>query len=1256
MKQGPTYSFLRYCAVKLVPGAVLVNFLINFVVGWLIYGRQKVILLEGPTSVSTDSILGTFLICFFTFLLVMPVTRREAKAGRLPGGGGKGLFAWSEAHPGWSAFWFGGILTAVLAGVALAGIFKEYPNGMDSQSFVWFKGIFSAIVGAVSSIAAGYMGAKGGPVFREDPRWCQKPNPETDGIVYPCDYIDKGGIGVTHREYGCSGTPTWQLVVKGSLDVEHVKTALADTVSRYPSLKTVAQSLDAYPEYATHFRYAEDPNFDLESIFEVSDLREASEKEFPLLLQEVLNRHTDQFVDPPMTLTMVRTEDEEYRLLFRQHHGIADGRAFIELLTDFCTYLAAAQKGERPSDELLEPIHRKPELDALGLDKKKQSSYTLSGLIWFLKGAVKHFINPPTPLYQNDVNDYRGGNNTLHYVLSDEILERWRPIRKEMGASLNSLLAAGMFEANRRWHEELDRPVGKIIGSMVMETRPRDGSFRSFANHLSTLEAVFDLREKQSIPEMARSVQKQVVEQRDNDIPFKRLLAEQSLLQRLPMDMLHSYIFKSKRAKSNLNFSNLIGLKIPDLKGESWSVDEILITTPITPRYGIVLTVIRFNGKLIFNINYKEGAVTREEAETFWKHFSQSLEDATEEAMAYLPSAKVEVPAILPEEVEQKAEKKPLFERLGIPVFLARPKLGLKLSFIAILLTLCTLSAGLVLDDQLQFLKVDGRKSPHYSDKRYLDLFHFISDDNRKAMLESGAYPWWSAPKIQLAFFRPLSSATHWMDYSFWPDSPVMMHVHSLLWLAFLILMVTWLYRKFITAPWIAGLAALLYALDEAHGLAVGFLANRNALIATGIGVFVLILHDKWRRDDWKVGAVLGPLFMGVGLLAAEFAIFATAYLFAYSAFLDKARSWKRWLPLIPYATVVVVWRVVYKALGYGALQSGAYIDPLGEPSRFFFAVLERFPTLLLAQWTPMSADFWMTNSNAYNMGHAIFGTCVLSFIALIIFPILRKDKTAQFWTVGMLLSVLPVCATFPHDRILFGMGIGAMGVMAQFIGRVFQHISATGESGKRSQSGFTWPIRGLCGFLIVSHVFLAPLFLPLKAFSPYFLSKLEARSFSSLPQTKELPKKKVCLIHTPGFFAHTMYAMYALRGMPQPNVLRQLSITLESMKVTRVDSRTLRLEVHQGLVDRSTRVLVRSDSLSFKVGQIFKHPDVTVTVDKLGVSGHPSTATFRFNHSLENKEYVWMVWKGTKFVNFIPPAVGKTVKLDRISMVEIFW
>src|SRR5262249_13600395 len=139
------------------------------------------------------------------------------------------------------------------------------------------------------------------------------------------------------------------------------------------------------------------------------------------------------------------------------------------------------------------------------------------------------------------------------------------------------------------------------------------------------------------------------------------------------------------------------------------------------------------------------------------------------------------------------------------------------------------------------------------------------------ARMQSGAYPWWTLPEGQVAFWRPLSALTHWIDFALWPDAPQVMHGQSLLWLGLLGAAAAALYRRIgANAGGAAALAGVLYAVDHTHGFAAAWVSNRNILLAALFGVLALGAHTRWRRQGWRPGALLGPLLLLLALLSAE--------------------------------------------------------------------------------------------------------------------------------------------------------------------------------------------------------------------------------------------------------------------------------------------------------------------------------------------------------------------------------------------------
>jgi len=173
---------------------------------------------------------------------------------------------------------------------------------------------------------------------------------------------------------------------------------------------------------------------------------------------------------------------------------------------------------------------------------------------------------------------------------------------------------------------------------------------------------------------------------------------------------------------------------------------------------------------------------------------------------------------------------------------LASPRIGLLAVCVAVVLSLPSIPTGWYLDDLLhraQFLEVGPMTDSSDMTHR---MFDFLSGDPKDilAFKDLGVLPWWSEDELKIRFWRPLSSFTHVVDYTLSPASGVLMHAHNVAWLVGLVALIALLYRRLIAIPAIAGVSTLLYALDDAHGMPVAFLANRNAMVAASFGVLSL--------------------------------------------------------------------------------------------------------------------------------------------------------------------------------------------------------------------------------------------------------------------------------------------------------------------------------------------------------------------------------------------------------------------------------
>lgn len=563
---------------------------------------------------------------------------------------------------------------------------------------------------------------------------------------------------------------------------------------------------------------------------------------------------------------------------------------------------------------------------------------------------------------------------------------------------------------------------------------------------------------------------------------------------------------------------------------------------------------------------------------------------------------------------------------------------------LATLFTLPSLKAGWLVDDYHHKLLMSDYEGVIKFLESPLDMFNFLDGDPESARpgIDYGILPWWTYEKIKGAFLRPLASISHWFDYLVWPDNPLLMHAHSVVLYGALAMAVAFFYRRFASVGWAAGLAVVLYVVDDARGTTVGWLANRSAILAALFGVLTVIVYDRWRREGWRAGKVVGPVLLGLSLLSAEAGIATCAYLGAYALCIERGQFSRRFGALIPYAAVVIVWRFFWTYLGYGVAHIGCYTDPLGEPLRYITKVMQNGPLLLQGATAFPPADVSLLISS--DMCKIVWrGAVVFLFLAaLLLIPLLKQNRTARFWALGMLLSVLPICAAFASDRLLSFVSIGAMGLIAEFVAFVF-----TKADGLRRRLYWRVPATLLAVLLLFIHLVLSPPMLILRVARPMgpkaFVDSLKYMSFD-----ESIEKQDLVVVNAPSaFLAMTSLPAWASEGKPLPRHMRILaSSQFDLVEVERIDERTITVRPRGGYLVTIFDKLFRGDQHRFSVGDRVELTGMSVEVTELTDRGLPGEAAFTFSVSLEDTSLRWLQYKEGKYAPFIPPAVGQSVEL----------
>jgi hypothetical protein len=441
------------------------------------------------------------------------------------------------------------------------------------------------------------------------------------------------------------------------------------------------------------------------------------------------------------------------------------------------------------------------------------------------------------------------------------------------------------------------------------------------------------------------------------------------------------------------------------------------------------------------------------------------------------------------------ATRRPLFHRTSATVITVG----------CILLGLCLLSpslwTGLVAGDHLREPVLRDESGLISLSQRAVDLARFADGRSEMPSASSHArvFPW-AAPDAVLVYLRPLSSAVDRIDLRFWPANPLLMQLHSLLWFGLLLTLVAAAYRRFGAYRHGFSLALLLFAVDDAHAPIVGWIANRNALVALCLALPALLVHDRQRRSGFVHGVWLGPVLFLLGLIAGDVAISVFAYLVAYALCLDRGRWYARFGTLLPYVVTLGTWKLACIALGNAASGSGSYVDPLREPLAFARLACERLPVLGLDLLAGPFADFsklYPVLSPSLRVGVLLLALFVLGVFALALRPLLRRDSSLHFWVTGTGLSLLPLCVTLPDDRLLLGPGIGAMAVIGALI--------ELGWAERRS----LLPALGV-GVLATVHLIAAPLLAPLRAANVAQLVGETGTPFRVSTNKKEVPRAEV--------------------------------------------------------------------------------------------------------------------------------------------------
>jgi hypothetical protein len=564
--------------------------------------------------------------------------------------------------------------------------------------------------------------------------------------------------------------------------------------------------------------------------------------------------------------------------------------------------------------------------------------------------------------------------------------------------------------------------------------------------------------------------------------------------------------------------------------------------------------------------------------------------------------------------------------------WLASPRLPIFAALLAALLTASSLGMGLATEDYL--FRAAVQRPLTLDDVNLYDAEDVAGGVALARRL--GSLPWLTPDEFRISFWRPLASLTHFVDYRLWPGPTWRFHLESVLCYALLAAVVALLYRRILGASWVAGAAALMYAVDDAHGPAVGWLANRHAVLGALLGALALWLHDRWRRDGSHASALLSWISLAAALAASELAISAVLLIAAHAATLDPAARARRFLPALPALAIGVAWAIFTRALGHGATASGTYLDPLREPGAYLAALPERAGTLLLGQLAAPAADTWHLVGPAARTGLALGGWLAFAAVLVALAGRLRRGPEARFLALATLLALLPIAGTFPSDRLLFFAGIGATGLVALVLGRAL-------AAAHRRQL----PLTLLASLLLIVHALVAPLSLPVRTLKMAELHRDFVRASDSAYAAIRAPDELLIVMNAPDYyFCKMLRELRWTRGHADAVPLLCVAGTLAPTEVTSLDPNAFEVRPAHGFLDRPFNRTYRGRTHPMRQGESVFTGSAQIVVTAVSDDGAPEAASFRFVYPLESDKLRFVAWKAGSYAPFSPPLPGQSVVL----------
>jgi hypothetical protein len=467
------------------------------------------------------------------------------------------------------------------------------------------------------------------------------------------------------------------------------------------------------------------------------------------------------------------------------------------------------------------------------------------------------------------------------------------------------------------------------------------------------------------------------------------------------------------------------------------------------------------------------------------------------------------------------------------------------------------------------------------------------------------------------------------------------MHLHSFAWWIAAVFAARAFFRQCVS-PRAAVFATVIFALAPCHALPIGWLANREALLAITFGTIGLSALLRWQDGGSLRWAMASLAAFTLALLAGEYALGCAGFVVAFAW--RAPRRDRRVTSLLLFAFPAVGYLVARRALGYGAEASGFYQDPLRDTGLFAAHVPWRLLVLTLAGWFSQDSTAWRWGNSDLPVVCAVAaflagGRAALRHVASQLAP---PDRS-MLWSlvVGSFLAIFPVLAVLPSVRLL---GVATLGIAA-VVGVVLDAAWFGRETEARSgPEEWTAIAATLLGF---AHLVHGPgrAWLNGRQIQSYAIDFADHTAQLATRLTERAASDVIVVRGLDDVFFYG----FALEGKGVKGTRWTVLAHTGHVLCRREDARSLELLVamDSAIYPATAGDLYRSELHPLRAGDAFSRGGLVASVKEMDPAG-PRRVRFTLEEDLDDPRYVWVGESRSRgFYDALPPKVGFGAPLD---------